>query len=332
MEQSNTISLLSKEQLELRQTGIGASEIAGVLGISPWATKTDIWMRKRTATRGPLVDGNIDTMATRIGNVFEEPIRRYYEMETGLTVKKFDETLRHPDYHFILATPDGYAYPHERALEFTHGVEIKNVGARMMGAWEDGVPDYYELQCRQCMAVLGIGRWDVAAVLGGSQFVTYIIERDLDIEQFMIEGARDFWENYVEKDIAPPSQDPDAQRRLLQALFPKHLNKSYKVPTDPEYFKELCEEYANIQEQEKALKEEKTSVQNSLIEMVGDAYGIDDPYTGKVSYGFQQGRTNYKNLATDLAGGSISDALMEKYRGEGSRVFRFTAPKVGVAH
>lgn len=229
-----TQSQLSAQQLEIRESGIGASEIAAVCGLSPWASATDIWMRKRTPTRGPLIDGNIDSMPIRIGNALEEPLRLMYERETGLDVVKPDITFRHQEFPFLLATPDGICEAQG------HGLEIKNVGARMASAWDEGVPDYVELQCRQNMAVLGLERWDVAALLGGSDFQIFTLHRDQELEQTMIDAAVHFWNEYVLTDTAPPEDDPERKRELLKVLFPGRDGKTCIAPADEILFSALC--------------------------------------------------------------------------------------------
>lgn len=315
---NQTISQLSGEQMELRQHGIGASEIAAVCGISPWATAADIWLRKRTPTREPLVTTELDSLAIRLGNTLEEPLRLMYEQETGLEVDKPIFTYRHPLYNYILATPDG--------IGKGVGLEIKNVGARMISAWENGVPDYVELQCRQNMAVLDIDRWDVAALLGGSDFQIFTIERDAELEQTMIEAATFFWENYILTDTPPPTEDPEKQRELLKALFPGREGKECIAPEDVTGFYDACNQLAKLKETEKVLYAEKTELENQIISMIGDDYGIEyDQF--KFTWGLQAGSTSYKEIAEELAGGKIPAELIEKHRGAAKRVARFTVKK-----
>jgi len=323
---NQTISQLSDEQVELRQSGIGASEIAAVCGISPWASPLDVWMRKHTPEREPLITTELDSMAIRLGNTLEEPLRELYSNEVGLIVQKPDITYRHPIHDFILATPDGICYAPNAAHSVECGLEIKNVGARMISAWNNGVPDYVELQCRQNMAVLNIDRWDVATLLGGSDFQIFTIERDLELEQTIIEAAKYFWENYILTNTPPPENDPDKRRELLKALFPGREDKECVAPDDVVAFYDACNTLAKLKETEKVLSAEKAEVENQIIEMIGDYYGIEyDEF--KFTWGLQAGSTSYKDIATELAGGKIDPALIEKYRGAPKRVARFTVKK-----
>jgi putative phage-type endonuclease len=320
-------SQLTQEQMELRQHGIGASEIAAVCGISPWASLLDVWMRKATPTREPLVTTELDSMAIRLGNMLEEPLRAMYTREVGYSVIKPDITFRHPDYPFILATPDGTVEDIKEDFSETNcGLEIKNVGARMVSAWDNGVPDYVELQCRQNMAVLDIDRWDVAALIGGSDFQIFTIERDLELEQTMIEAAKFFWEEYVLKDVPPPENDPGKRRELLKALFPGREGKECNPPEDVTAFYDACSQLAKLKETEKVLSVEKTELENQIISMIGDDYGIEyDQF--RFTWGNQAGSTSYKEIAEELAGGKIDPALIEKHRGAPKRVARFTVKK-----
>jgi putative phage-type endonuclease len=75
----NTIDLKqgSKEWLDYRATRIGASDIAKILGVSPYGTAFDLYEEK---------NGLKETFCNagmRFGNVAEPLIREYYEAKTG---------------------------------------------------------------------------------------------------------------------------------------------------------------------------------------------------------------------------------------------------------
>ena len=44
---ASTVGLSRDEWLAIRRTGIGSSDIAGVLGLSPWASPYTVWADKR---------------------------------------------------------------------------------------------------------------------------------------------------------------------------------------------------------------------------------------------------------------------------------------------
>jgi predicted phage-related endonuclease len=59
------------EWLQWRSTGIGASDIAGILGISPWASAYSIWAQKSMNVHG---DNPPNAEAMRWGTLLEDAI------------------------------------------------------------------------------------------------------------------------------------------------------------------------------------------------------------------------------------------------------------------
>lgn len=92
------------EWLAQRRTGIGGSDVASILGLSPWRTPYQVWEDK--TGRGEDQD---DTPALYWGRLLEDPIRQAYADSTGLTVTKPDcmySSVTHP---FMHANLDGIA-------------------------------------------------------------------------------------------------------------------------------------------------------------------------------------------------------------------------------
>ena len=55
------------------------------------------------------------------------------------------------------------------------------------------------------MPVLCVNEMDVAVLLGQREYLVYKVKRDNELLMMMYEAGKDFWENYVLKDIPPPS-------------------------------------------------------------------------------------------------------------------------------
>jgi len=67
-----------------------------------------------------------------------------------------------------------------------------------MGGVRDGRdPLYYTTQVATYMALLGFDDWDVAVLFGTSDFRIYRLHRDLELENMILERAREFWNTYV---------------------------------------------------------------------------------------------------------------------------------------
>lgn len=310
--------MLSAEQIEMRRSGIGASEIAAVCGISPWVTPLEVWMRKATPSRGPLVEKETETARMRVSRALEDALRGLYTVQTGIAMAP-GKTLRHGEYPHILATPHGLSY------DGTRGLTIRCVGPHQMDEWgleRDDVPRAVELQCRQSMAVTGRELWDVAALLGGTEFRVYTLRRDLELEELLLQAANEFWTTYVEGDSPPPEPDPDKRRLYLGARYTQRAERQCAPPSDPARFTRLCKGLAQVNEQLKKLEREKKLFENDLCEMVGDGYGIESE-AGKFLWAWQTGSVAYKAVAQELFGGAVPEYIAEKHRGADKRVARF---------
>lgn len=126
--------------------GIGASECAAVVGMSPWMTPTELWQVKTGQRENKDLSGND---AVERGNRMEDAIRYFY-------------ACSHPDYA-IEHHPYDILYQSERSWQFAtldgevttpdgrHGIlEIKTAspsGKEQWSQWDGRVPDGYFVQC-----------------------------------------------------------------------------------------------------------------------------------------------------------------------------------------
>lgn len=211
--------MLTPEQIELRRTKIAASEIATIGGLNPWETPTELVLRKR----GQIEDFAGNTL-TRAGQAMETVIAHMVAERTGARLRRSNETLISSDYPWLVGHIDR-RYEGQR-----RGVEIKNVSPHMARNWgadgSDSVPDWYMPQPHAYMLILGWYEWDVAAYFGGADMRMYPIERDVEIQEWVIDTTHDFWVRYINgTDV--PEIDPD-HPHALDALKTIHrtINKA----------------------------------------------------------------------------------------------------------
>src|SRR5574341_639051 len=133
----------SEKQLALRQTGIGASEVAAVVGLHPTRKPIDVWAEK--TGRAERFEGNAFTeWGQRIERVVAEAWQERHPDVSIFT----PGTLRHRDENFsyALASPDRVVVPQGRRARdvWQELLEIKNVStfrADDFGEGEDEIPD-----------------------------------------------------------------------------------------------------------------------------------------------------------------------------------------------
>lgn len=253
--------MLTAEQQAIRATGIGASEIGVIAGLSKFSTPHELWARKCGLL--PPVE---ETMPMRVGNALESAIGNLYSQETGAVLLPAD-TTRHPEHAFVLATPDRWIEG-QRKL-----VEIKTVGWRMAYDWGQGadeIPDYYRAQIAWQMLACDVDRCDVAALIGGTDFRIYQFNRDRELEAALLNIGREFW-GHVERMEPLPVDHSEGARNALEARFPRNGGAMIQATREAE---ELAIQLAEARAQcaEYAMKED--AIGNALREIIGDNDGI----------------------------------------------------------
>lgn len=252
----------TKEQLEERKRGIGASEAAAALGLNPYRTPLEVWMNKKGLLEIE------ETPSMRLGTRLEPVIAEMYQDHTGLELEPAP-TLFYTKNPIIFATPD-------RIVKGRHkGLEIKTANARMAEQWgeegTDEVPHYYLIQCILCMAVTDLPEWDVAALIGGSDFRIYTIHRDLDIEKTIIERLLEWWEMYIVGNREPEIDPSRSCAEYLAAKYPRNFKPLKEADETTE---QLLSRLAEVKNHLKSFEEQEEAIKNLLKNYIGDADGV----------------------------------------------------------
>ena len=173
------------EWLEQREKGIGASEVAAILGLSPWETPFSLYLRKTGQV--PPIEENF---AMRRGHYLEDAVVQWWQDETGEKVIKAsaaDIIYVHPEHDFMRVTPDRIVRGRKKMLE------VKST-AGYMG---DEIPVYYLAQCIYQMYVTGIHEEELIYIQGDLTFGRFNVEYDADFAEFIAKKVTEFWNENV---------------------------------------------------------------------------------------------------------------------------------------
>lgn len=99
--------MLTKEQREMRRSGIGASEIAMVAGLAPasWGGPLKVWKSKVEA---PPAEPEETNDAIDAGVFIEDGVARWYAAREGVRLSARGKTERHSTIPWMLCTPDRF--------------------------------------------------------------------------------------------------------------------------------------------------------------------------------------------------------------------------------
>lgn len=211
-----TKDLSRNEWLEVRKSGIGGSDAAAAIGLSPYMSPLELWVIKTGRdTTLPRPDADDTTEPVYWGALLEPIVAASYTKQTGNRVRRVNAVLRHPTIPFMLANID-------REIVGVPGVQIlecKTAGEFGARLWREGVPEYVQIQVQHQLAVTGKPAADVAVLLCGQKLEVHRIERDDALIARLIPPEAAFW-HYVETDTPPPADGSGSSDRALRCLYP----------------------------------------------------------------------------------------------------------------
>ena len=215
---ASTVDMQRDTWLQVRKQGIGASDAAAAVGISPYMSPLELWMIKTGRDAHlPKDDPNDDESPMYWGSILEPIVAKHYTEKSGNKVRRVNAILQHPDNDksWMLANLD-YAVVGNPDVDI---LECKTAGEWGSKHWKDGVPDYVVCQVQHQLAVTGKQAADVCVLLCGQRIKRFRLVRDETLIENLMELERAFW-HYVETDTPPPSDGSSSSGKALQALFP----------------------------------------------------------------------------------------------------------------
>ena len=251
-----------------RTKTVGGSDVAAIVGLSPWKTPAGVWLEKT----GRLQDDR-DSSAMEWGRRLEAAVvERYMDdhpdmyAETGLDALPCDcGTAWHSASPDALIVPVGATAP-------ARGLEVKTTSQWNGDQWDDGVPVHYQVQCQWYMHATGLKRWDVAVLIGGSDYRTYTLTRDSVAIVKLVSAVDTFWEAHVEADVQPAITGPDMSFRFIAP----NPDETKQVDADAVEAARAYREAANVEKEARAAKEQAA---DRLRGLLGTA--IEATYEGR---------------------------------------------------
>lgn len=249
-----TKNITRAEWLQLRRRGIGGSDASVIMGVNPYRSILQLWEEK--TGKFPVIDNGNEY--TYWGNVMEPIIRKEFMKRTGLKVRQKHAMIFHPDYPYIFADVDGIVTD-ERGEKCIF--EAKTASQYKEEQWENGVPEEYVLQVQHYLAVCGMDKAYVAALIGGNRFVFHTIFRDEQLIGELLCREKAFWEGCVLTDIRPEADDSKATEEYLNSKYSKTVPDTIQLDNS---MKEVLTEYTEVNTRLKELEKQKTGLANQI--------------------------------------------------------------------
>lgn len=268
--------------LEERRKGIGGSDIAAIMGLSPFKTAYQVYREKRKEVED--WQGN---ELTDWGKRMEPAIRQWYSDKTGRDVRLPDKIMYHPQHPFMLASLDGFT-------DDGRVVEIKT--ARSGKDWgEPGtnqIPDYYAVQVHHYMTITGFQVADIPVSIAGSSPSLYIVEADKEISEMIIEACAKFWERVQSGNPPDPVTYADAVARFGKSSSSGAVIASGNTMID-------LEELRSVRQQMKDLAEREEFLKGNIITFIGESGDsiVNESGETLLTYKLANGRKTFDSKA-----------------------------------
>lgn len=247
-----------EQWLAWRRQGLGATDIAGIVGLSPWATPYSVWAEK--SGRLPL-DAGEDSIVQEFGRRAEAMLGPWFEDRTGYVLRQFQHRAESSSWSVARCTVDALVF-RRRSRKALGAAEFKSTGWQR--DWEE-IPAHYQCQIQWQLYVLDLERAWLPA-LHGRRLAIYTVERSQDDIDYLVGAARKFWREHVLADVAPPV---DAHKATTDALGGIRRHEGEAVDLDAHT--DLLRAYVAAKRQAATAKAIQDSLANEIRAALGEA-------------------------------------------------------------
>lgn len=219
---------------------LGASEIACILGISPFGDKFKVWYGKTH----PKEFDSTPTGKMQLGLDTEDFVLTQFEKRFNTTVTRKQERMHHWLEDWAGCTLDGMAVVNgEKAV-----IEAKTIGTSIYNT----PPEYYVIQVLWQQWVAGVDQgylvvWSTKD-LAFETYAIHIADHQAKLTE-AVQAGKEFWMNHVLTGIPPERNTTERQ--------------------DKELPEDLLEEYCHVQDQIKDLTVRKDILRQQIVEAMG---------------------------------------------------------------
>ena len=235
-----------------RHEYVGASEVAAVLGRSPYSTPAEVQYSK--LNRSSFAGNEL----MHWGNLLEPVVLDEYESRTGTKVVERQAEFR---YQRVKCHVDGITYQNGERHSI---IEVKTTRQR---PWVE-VPVHYEIQVQVQAFLSQIERALVVALHQGSEMVVYAVEIDLERGQQLVQEASEWYERHVvDGEAVIPGSTAEARQ-----VWPQHEEGRSVEASD-----RVAALVANLASLKRRLKHSELEVESTELQIeqaMGDAESL----------------------------------------------------------
>ncbi|WP_442803609.1 YqaJ viral recombinase family protein [Streptomyces pseudogriseolus] len=245
---------------------ITATEIAAVVGLSPWTSRFTLWHKKAGLPTAPFEMNP----AVEWGNRLEDAVASKWQDEHPGQLAAPAGTWRHRDRDWQRATPDRLLYP-QPASEFdvpeqaTGLLEVKTspFGDDWGPSGSEEIPIYYRCQIQWQLDTLGLDVCHVAVLIGGWDYREYTVAYDEDDAYVLRSAAEEFLAD-VRNGVRPPIDGATDTYQTIRVQPDGLEDRDVEIPA------ELAARWDAAYRALAAASADLTQVRGEVLDLIGD--------------------------------------------------------------
>ena len=248
-----------KDWLQVRRSGIGGSDAAASLGMSPWKSALELWQEKVSGQNQPSQENE----AMIWGRIMEPVITKEFIRRTGKNVTPMRSMLQATNWPWMLADLDGLIEDPQRGAGI---FEVKTASAFKQDEWSEAhCPDAYMLQLAHYMAVTGLSYAVICVLIGGNKLQWITVDRDEELIASLVQLERRFWQHVLTQS-PPPVDGSEACAELLSRKYPSSSNAAPLIlPVDADSW---IQDYLQAKLDEETAADRKRLAENRIKEVM----------------------------------------------------------------
>ena len=253
------------EWLKYRESGIGSSEVATIVGLNPWETPYQLWRRKVG-----LDEPKQENFAMKAGHYLEDAVAQFWHDETGQDIIKSsagDWLIVNDERPYMRVSPDRTYWladmPHNNANK-----GILECKTTQMSIDADDIPKHWFCQVQYQLGVAELEQGSLAWLCSGREFGYKNLALVPDFFAWLVEEVDKFWLDNIQGKQEPTAAN--VQDILLK--YNRHTNGKI-VEVNEEIFV-AYQELKEVRDELSAIEEKKSALEEKIKMGFGDAEAI----------------------------------------------------------
>lgn len=253
------------EWLKYRESGIGSSEVATIVGLNPWETPYQLWRRK-VGLDAP----KQENFAMKAGHYLEDAVSLFWQDETGQQVIKSsagDWLIRDDERPYLQVSPDRTYW----LTDMPHSNENKGIlecKTTQMTIDEDDIPKHWFVQVQYQLGVAGYQHGSLAWLTQGRNFGYKDLAFVPDFFAWLVEEVDKFWVDNIQAKQEPTAAN--VQDILLK--YNRHTDGKI-VEVNDDIFA-AYQDLKAVKDELSAIEEKKAALEEKIKLGFGDAEAI----------------------------------------------------------